>query len=92
MCLEEELEKATGTKQLHTPHSIRDPFEHELHTKGIVLEVDGPQHFYRDSFHWTSSSKLKHRLLTRLGFRVVHVPYFDWLKLHTQNLRRAYLQ
>ncbi|PFH33957.1 RAP domain-containing protein [Besnoitia besnoiti] len=71
---------------------IDDPFEHELDTKGVVLEVDGPQHFYRDSFHWTSASKLKHRLLTGLGFRVAHVPYFDWLKLESEDVRRVYLR
>ncbi|CDJ41545.1 Chromosome III, complete sequence, related, partial [Eimeria tenella] len=52
-----------------------------LRGAAVVVEVDGPQHFYRDSFHWNSSSKLKHHLLTRLGYRVAHIPYYEVLPL-----------
>ncbi|KEP61271.1 UNVERIFIED_CONTAM: RAP domain-containing protein [Hammondia hammondi] len=91
MAMEEEERKSIPGFRRPLRH-INDPFEHELDIKGVVLEVDGPQHFYRDSFHWTSASKLKHRLLTGLGFRIAHVPYFDWLELHTEDVRRVYLR
>ncbi|CBZ54895.1 conserved hypothetical protein [Neospora caninum Liverpool] len=91
MAMEEEARKSIPGFRRPLRH-IDDPFEHELDIKGVVLEVDGPQHFYRDSFHWTSASKLKHRLLTGLGFRIAHVPYFDWLELHTEDVRRVYLR
>ncbi|CDI81211.1 hypothetical protein EPH_0009520 [Eimeria praecox] len=63
----------------------------ELKAKAVVVEVDGPQHFYRDSLHWNSSSKLKHRILTRLGFRVAHIPYYDVLPLKKLKDLRAYV-
>ncbi|KYK62620.1 RAP domain-containing protein [Toxoplasma gondii TgCatPRC2] len=91
MAMEEEARKSIPGFRRPLRH-IDDPFEHELDIKGVVLEVDGPQHFYRDSFHWTSASKLKHRLLAGLGFRIAHVPYFDWLELHTEDVRRVYLR
>ncbi|KAF4692282.1 hypothetical protein FOZ60_013814 [Perkinsus olseni] len=47
----------------------------------IAIEVDGPSHFYANSTKYTAYTKLKHRLLTRMGYKVLHVPYFEWRKL-----------
>uniref|UniRef100_A0A0G4HGK5 RAP domain-containing protein n=1 Tax=Chromera velia CCMP2878 TaxID=1169474 RepID=A0A0G4HGK5_9ALVE len=58
---------------------------------GLVVEVDGPQHFYRGTRHWVASSKLKHQLLEGLGLTVLHVPWFDWQKLNSHAQRRAYM-
>ena len=32
-----------------------------------AIEVDGPSHFYANSEKYTAYTKLKHRLLTRMG-------------------------
>ncbi|CAE8661711.1 unnamed protein product, partial [Polarella glacialis] len=47
----------------------------------IAIEVDGPSHFYANSKRYTAYTKLKHRLLTRMGYKVLHVPYFEWRRL-----------
>ena len=44
----------------------------------VVVEVDGPTHFYRGTREYTSRAKLKHAILAGLGLRVVNVPYFDY--------------
>mmetsp|Transcript_16411 Transcript_16411/g.17867 ORF Transcript_16411/g.17867 Transcript_16411/m.17867 type:complete len:88 (-) Transcript_16411:153-416(-) len=47
----------------------------------IAIEVDGPSHFYANSTKYTAYTKLKHRLLSRMGYKVLHVPYFEWRNL-----------
>ena len=47
----------------------------------IAIEVDGPSHFYANSKRYTAYTKLKHRLLTRMGYKVLHVPYYEWRSL-----------
>jgi hypothetical protein len=51
----------------------------------VVVEVDGPFHYVRamDSgkLRVDGSTRLKHELMTRLGWRVLHVPYFEWDQL-----------
>eukprot|EP01066_Platyproteum_vivax_P020188 Platyproteum_vivax@DN801_c0_g1_i1.p1 len=57
-----------------------------------VVEVDGPAHFYAETTKPTSHTKLKHRLLTGMGYRVVHVPYFEWRDQLGQAKREKYLE
>ena len=38
------------------------------------------------------STLLKHRLLTQLGWTVVHVPYFEWDQCTTQHRRVDYMR
>lgn len=57
-----------------------------------AIEVDGPSHFYVNSTKYTAYSKLKHRLLTRMGYRVLHVPYFEWRKLRGTKEREEYMR
>merc|ERR1712107_868741 len=60
----------------------------------VALEADGPTHFYRPPgrpWHWTSTSKLRHRLLSAMRIRVAHVPYYDWLQLDGLAQKEAYL-
>lgn len=60
----------------------------------VALEADGPSHFYRPHgrpWHWTSMSKLRHRLLTAARIRVAHVPYYDWMQLTSLAEKEAYL-
>ncbi|KAF8822034.1 RAP domain-containing protein [Cardiosporidium cionae] len=57
-----------------------------------AIEVDGPSHFYANSTRYTAYTKLKHRLLTRMGYRVLHVPYFEWRKLRSAADREEYMR
>mmetsp|Transcript_62092 Transcript_62092/g.115192 ORF Transcript_62092/g.115192 Transcript_62092/m.115192 type:complete len:277 (-) Transcript_62092:44-874(-) len=58
----------------------------------IAIEVDGPSHFYANSTRYTAYTKLKHRLLTRMGYKVVHVPYFEWRKQRGAKEREEYMR
>eukprot|EP00388_Colpodella_angusta_P001235 GDKJ01004011.1.p2 GENE.GDKJ01004011.1~~GDKJ01004011.1.p2 ORF type:complete len:181 (-),score=28.38 GDKJ01004011.1:72-614(-) len=57
-----------------------------------AIEVDGPSHFYVNSTKYTAYTKLKHALLTRMGYRVLHVPYFEWRKLRGTKEREEYMR
>lgn len=60
----------------------------------VAVEADGPSHFYRPHgapWHWTSTSKLRHRLLSAMRIRVAHVPFYDWLQLEGLAQKEAYL-
>jgi hypothetical protein len=58
----------------------------------IAIEVDGPSHFYVNTTKYTAYTKLKHRLLTRMGYKVLHVPYFEWRKLRGAKERETYMK
>eukprot|EP00899_Mesostigma_viride_P016482 jgi/Mesvir1/24835/Mv22073-RA.1 len=47
----------------------------------VAVEVDGPSHFYQDSGAITAQTVFKKRLLEKGGFKVVSVPYYDWVRL-----------
>ena len=36
--------------------------------------------------------RLKHRLLTRMGYKVLHVPYFEWRQLRSARDREDYMR
>ena len=64
----------------------------------VVVEVDGPMHYVQDlgrtaggQVRWNGSTRLKHRLLTGLGYGVVHIPYFEWQR-HIGPARTDYLR
>eukprot|EP00434_Breviolum_minutum_P023285 symbB.v1.2.020540.t1/scaffold1725.1/size121579/5 len=60
----------------------------------VAVEADGPTHFYRphgSPYHWTSTSKFRHRLLSAMRIRVAHVPFYDWLQLEGLAQKEAYL-
>lgn len=56
----------------------------------VVIEVDGPTHFYRDTYSRTSTSIMKHLLLTEAGFYVKHLPYQEWEQCNTAEKRVLY--
>lgn len=58
----------------------------------IAIEVDGPSHFYANTKRYTAYTKLKHRLLTRMGYKVLHVPYFEWRRLRGAREREQYMR
>ncbi|CAJ1327574.1 unnamed protein product [Effrenium voratum] len=56
----------------------------------VVVEIDGPSHFYRDTNTRTASSLLKHLLLRAMGFHVRHLPYQEWQQCGTAVKRTMY--
>ncbi|AFZ81697.1 RAP domain-containing protein [Theileria equi strain WA] len=58
----------------------------------IAIEVDGPSHFYSNSTKYTAYTKLKHRILTRMGYKVLHVPFFEWRRLRGAKEREEYMR
>ncbi|OLP81992.1 hypothetical protein AK812_SmicGene37405 [Symbiodinium microadriaticum] len=56
----------------------------------VVVEIDGPSHFYRDTNTRTASSLLKHNLLKAMGFHVRHLPYQEWQQCGTAVKRTMY--
>ncbi len=63
----------------------------DMSKKPVAIEVDGPSHFYVNSNEYTAYSKLKRRILTRMGFRVVNVPYFEWNKMKSTKEKENYI-
>ena len=57
----------------------------------IVVEVNGPSHYCRDSRRVLGNTLFKERLLGQLGWHVLVVPYYEWAELHSDQDRRAYL-
>ncbi|CDU19019.1 RAP protein, putative [Plasmodium yoelii] len=58
----------------------------------IIIEVNGEHHFYRNTKSYTSFSKLKHKLLSDLGYIVINIPYFDWAILKTYLNKKSYIK
>ena len=99
MLIEKITERLQGTKIPHPnrtsiPTTIVDKSTtgDSLTAKPIAIEVDGPSHFYVNTTKYTAYTKLKHRLLTRMGYKVLHVPYFDWRKLRGAKERENYMR
>ncbi|KAH9260939.1 hypothetical protein BASA81_000635 [Batrachochytrium salamandrivorans] len=49
--------------------------------QNVVIEVDGPAHFLSDCISANGSTRFKHRLLTRAGYRVISVPVVHFSRL-----------
>ena len=59
----------------------------------VAVEFDGPRHYFRNEKRLpTGGRTLKVRLLRALGWRVLHVPYFDWARLPDEKARQNYLK
>lgn len=69
--------------------------------KGVIIEVDGPSHFLRcgngsemvgkRSTKTKGESLLKDRLLEKQGYKVLHIPYYEWDELTTPETKKNYL-
>jgi hypothetical protein len=70
----------------------------------LAIEVDGPKRFLggecqsgaasaslQRDLEFNSATKFKHYLLKRLGWKVLHVPFFEWSKLDGQDEKTAYV-
>jgi len=50
-----------------------------VHRSRTLIEVDGPLHFInRDTERYSATSRLKHRLLRKMGWRLVNLQWRDW--------------
>ena len=59
----------------------------------VAVEFDGPRHYFRNEKRLpTGRTNFKVRLLRALGWRVLHVPYFDWARLPDEAARQTYLK
>jgi hypothetical protein len=63
-----------------------------LGTGGVAVEVDGPSHFCRNDLQRELGATLfKRRMLAKQGWRLVCVPYFEWVSL-APHQQPSYLQ
>lgn len=57
----------------------------------IAIEVNGVFHYARNSEMLLGKDIIKQRLLSKLGYQVMTVSYFDWAILEVKD-RRSYLE
>jgi hypothetical protein len=50
----------------------------------VALEFDGPSHFTTNTLEPLGHTRLRDRLLSAMGWRVVSIPFFDWDRLHNR--------
>jgi hypothetical protein len=63
----------------------------------VAVEFDGPTHYLVGSSDGRrrvldGTSKFKEKLLHRLGWKFIRVPYFEWDVLRSSAEREAYLR
>ena len=58
----------------------------------IALEFDGPSHFTTNTLEPLGHTRLRDRLLSAMGWRVVSIPFFEWARLHRTEQRDAYVE
>jgi hypothetical protein len=57
----------------------------------LVIEVNGPYHYLADSSCLNGESLLKLRLLNKLGYTTIVIPYWEWNALETVESQENYL-
>ena len=67
-----------GWQMEYWDERLQYPVDMALPSKRLVIEVDGPTHFMTNANKPLGATALKRRLLERLGWRLVVVPYFEW--------------
>ena len=58
----------------------------------IALEFDGPSHFTRNTLEPLGHTRLRDRLLSAMGWRVVSIPFFEWERLHRPEQMDSYVE
>jgi len=58
--------------------------------KKLAIEFDGPSHFLSDGTH-NGATQLKTRLLKKLGWSVIRIPFQEWAKCN-KGQRNVYLR
>jgi hypothetical protein len=57
----------------------------------VVIEADGPSHYFHelgpsvDAPRLNASTRFKHRVLQKLGWKVLFIPYFEWSRVSRQG-------
>eukprot|EP00808_Paulinella_micropora_P015029 g29927.t1 len=88
------------TEELHLPHKNEDvgsglSLDITLPDQKVAIEVDGPFHFALDAqgnSHYLGTTVHKHRLLHKMGWRVVSLPYYEWNALPSHSERAPFLR
>ncbi|MBL8676985.1 MAG: RAP domain-containing protein, partial [Alphaproteobacteria bacterium] len=65
-----------------------------LASKKIVIEVDGPSHFFPETKEYKPKNKLKEEILkqTHKLTQLVRIPYYEWDELTTAESKNRYLK
>ena len=71
---------------------LQYPVDMALPDKKIVIEADGPTHFANNTRKPLGATALKRRLLHRLGWHTVSVPYFEWGTCADQKQQYIYME
>lgn len=59
----------------------------------LAIEADGPRHFCRNYPHQLNgSTRLRNAMLSRRGFTVVSVPFYEWYFIHKAAQRALLLR
>ncbi len=58
----------------------------------IAIEFDGPSHFTRNTLEPLGHTRLRDRLLSAMGWRVVSIPFFEWDRLHRPEQMHSYVE
>ncbi len=74
-----------GWKMEYWDERLQYPVDMALPEHRIVIEADGPTHFMTNGYRPVGATSLKHRLLKRLGWRLIVVPYYEWSMDGTDN-------
>lgn len=67
-----------GWQMEYWDERLQYPVDMALPKHRIVIEADGPTHYMTNGYRPVGATSLKHRLLRRLGWRLVVVPYYEW--------------
>jgi hypothetical protein len=70
---------------------LQYPVDMALPSKRIVIEADGPTHFTCNTRKPLGATDLKRRLLKKLGWNLIVVPYYEWNTHATQEEQLAYM-
>ncbi len=58
----------------------------------IAIEYDGPSHFSVNTLEPLGHTRLRNRLLSAMGWRVVSIPFFEWDKLQRPEQMDSYVE
>ena len=58
----------------------------------IAIEFDGPSHFTTNTLEPLGHTRLRDRLLSAMGWRVVSIPFFEWDRRHETEQKDAYVE
>ena len=70
---------------------LQYPVDMALPSQKVVIEADGPTHFTCNTKNPLGATDLKRRLLQKLGWNLVVVPYYEWSTHATQEEQFEYM-